>query len=243
MAAIRALTVVLTAWVLVLLAPAGPATAGGPTSVLLSVPGEGRTASLYYTDASYDELAHLVGVDGGSGTTDDAGRSHEAGTGVNVTWLIHDVMPWRVDRIYLQGEGAPWIATQVVEGDTDSVWDSPVVWHQPEDGKALTRLLNSLGVGQPGAAAGSLTSAEPGGIVPPSVEPAAAGTTPADDTSDTPAGHGVRWGLGGLAVGVLLAAGWMRLRSVRRPAPDGGRDPDAERPDAGPNAEWLSVGR
>lgn len=241
MAAIRALTVVLTAWVLVLLAPAGPATAGGPTSVLLSVPGEGRTASLYYTDAAYDELADLVGAFAGPGTTDGSGRSHETGTGVNVTWLVHDVLPWRVDRIYLQGDGALWIATQVVEGDADSVWDSPVYWHQPEDGGALTRLLDSLGVGQPGAGAGSVTSAEPGGTVPSPVEPEAAGTTAADDTSSSTVGHRVSWGLGGLACGVLLAAGWMRLRSVRRPHPENEADPDAERPDVGPDAEWLSV--
>ena len=42
MPAIRALAVVLTAWFLVVLAPPGPASAGGPTSALLSVPGEGQ---------------------------------------------------------------------------------------------------------------------------------------------------------------------------------------------------------
>ena len=40
----------------------GPASAGGPTSALLSVPGEGKTASLYYTDPEYDALANLVGI-------------------------------------------------------------------------------------------------------------------------------------------------------------------------------------
>ena len=42
--------------------PAAPAAAGGPTSALLSIPGAGSTASLYYTDPEYDELADLVGV-------------------------------------------------------------------------------------------------------------------------------------------------------------------------------------
>ena len=36
---------------------ASPAVAGGPTSALLSIPGAGSTASLYYTDPEYDELA------------------------------------------------------------------------------------------------------------------------------------------------------------------------------------------
>ena len=29
-----------------------------------------------------------------------------------MTWLIHDVAVWRVDRVYLGDEGGPWIATQ-----------------------------------------------------------------------------------------------------------------------------------
>ena len=53
-----------------------PAAAGGPTSALLSVPGEGKTASLYYTDPEYDALADLVGVTsaGGAGTGGPVGR-------------------------------------------------------------------------------------------------------------------------------------------------------------------------
>ena len=159
MPAIRALTVLLTAWALVLLAPPGPASAGGPTSALLSVPGEGRTASLYYTDAAYEELSELLGVTGVSGAgQDDLGQGHESGTGVTVTWLIHDVTPWRVDRIYLGGVGAPWVATQVMDSETGSIWDSPVIWHQPAAGKELTLLLDRLGVGQARGRAGGWTN-------------------------------------------------------------------------------------
>lgn len=241
MPAIRALAVVLTAWVLVMLAPPGPAYAGGPTSVLLSVPGEGRTASLYYTEDAYEELADLVGAYDGTGTVDGSGRSHETGTGVTLTWLIHDVTPWRVDRVYLQGDGAPWIASQVMEGDALSVWDSPVVWHQPANGTELTQLLNSLGVGQTGTAAEPPSPVEPGVTAPDSVEPASAAPTPTDDTSDASARDRVWWGLGGLAAGVLLAAGWMRVRSTRlRARAD---DTVAPRADVDPTAEWISVGR
>ncbi len=241
MPAIRALAVVLTAWVLVMLAPPGPAYAGGPTSVLLSVPGEGRTASLYYTEDAYEELADLVGAYDGTGTVDGSGRSHETGTGVTLTWLIHDVTPWRVDRVYLQGDGAPWIASQVMEGDALSVWDSPVVWHQPANGTELTQLLNSLGVGQTGKAAEPASPVEPGVTAPDSVEPASAAPTPTDDTSDASARDRVWWGLGGLAGGVLLAAGWMRVRSTRlRARAD---DTVAPRADVDPTTEWISVGR
>jgi hypothetical protein len=239
--AIRALAVVLTAWVLVMLAPPGPAYAGGPTSVLLSVPGEGRTASLYYTEDAYEELADLVGAYDGTGTVDESGRSHETGTGVTLTWLIHDVTPWRVDRVYLQGDGAPWIASQVVEGDALSVWDSPVVWHQPANGTELTQLLNSLGVGQTGKAAEPASPVEPAVTAPDSVEPASAAPTQTDDISDASARDRVWWGLGGLAGGLLLAAGWKRVRSTRlRARAD---DTVAPQADVDPTTEWISVGR
>ena len=153
MPAIRALAVVLTAWVLILLAPPGPASAGGPTSVLLSVPGEGRTASLYYTDKGYEQLADLVGV-GGSGTVDGSGRSHESGATVTATWMVHDVEPWRVDRIYLGGRRTLDRHPGLLTG-TGSIWDAPVVWHQPAAGKELILLLDSLGVGRAGAASGT----------------------------------------------------------------------------------------
>src|SRR4051794_23270920 len=100
-----------TAVLLALTFSAGPASAGGPTSAILSVPGSGVTASLYYTDDAYDQLVRLVGASSTSaGGTDASGASHESGAGVHVTWLIHDVQPWRVDRIYLDAEGGPWIA-------------------------------------------------------------------------------------------------------------------------------------
>ena len=194
MLAVRAVAVVLTAWVLAILAPPGPASAGGPTSAMLSVPGEGRTASLYYSDDAYEQLARLVDV-GGAGSVDESGRSHEAGTGVTVTWLVHDVEPWRVDRIYLAGDDGPWIATQEMLTGTGSIWDAPVVWHQPADGKELTLLLDSLGVGQSGPASATgadggadepASAVEPGPAVPASVEPTSTAPTPTDDGSPPP---------------------------------------------------------
>ena len=250
MLAVRAVAVVLTAWVLAILAPPGPASAGGPTSAMLSVPGEGRTASLYYSDDAYEQLARLVDV-GGAGAVDESGRSHEAGTGVTVTWLVHDVEPWRVDRIYLAGDDGPWIATQEMLTGTGSIWDAPVVWHQPADGKELTMLLDSLGVGQSGPASATgadggadepASAVEPGPAVPASVEPASTAPAPTDDGSATSNRDRLLWGLGGLAGGVLLAACWTRVRS-RRQAPDDW-DPDAEGLDTDPAKEWLtSAGR
>jgi hypothetical protein len=230
---IRALAVVLTAWVLVLLAPPGPASAGGPTSALLSVPGQGRTASLSYSDAAYEQLAGLVKV--GSGTVDDSGRSHDSGITVTVTWLVHDVEPWRVDRIQLGADDGPWIATQEMAGDATSIWDAPVIWHQPAAGEELIQLLDNLGVG-PAGATGAVeepaAAVESGSAVPVSGEPASAAAPPADDGATTSARHRLSWGVGGLAGGVLLAAGWTRLRSHRTEH----RDDALNRDDA---TDWL----
>jgi hypothetical protein len=242
--AVRTLTVFLTAWLLVLLMPPGPASAGGPTSALLSVPGTGRTASLYYTDAAYEQLSDLVGVEGAT-PEDASGTDHASGPGVTVTWLIHDVEPWRVDRIYLGGNGGPWIATQEVLGETGSIWEAPVVWHQPTEGKALILLLDELGLaaaagadsGGVGANDHQLSAAEPGSGVLTTAEPA----SPAASIDDGSGAAGIDarwWGLGGLAVGLLLAAGWQRARSLRQREPADDWDPDGD-----PAKEWLTVGR
>ncbi|WP_243058064.1 hypothetical protein [Nocardioides sp. SR21] len=217
-----AITAVLLTAVLAL---ASPASAGGPTSAILSVPGEGRTASLYYTDAAYEQLSGLVGATGvPPGTVDDSGATHETGTPVTVTWLIHDVQPWRVDRIYLNADGGPWIATQQMDVESGEIWDSPVVWHQPTSGKELALLLDQLGVGQDARAAGDsdgvAEAPAPAAAEPPAAEPAPASTE---------SGHAVWWGVGGLAAGVLLTLGWLRLRTARE-----------DEPELDPGADWLA---
>jgi hypothetical protein len=200
----------------------GPAAAGGPTSALLSVPGAGKTASLYYTDPEYDALARLVGIDSdtGTGEVDRSGRSHDNGPGVTVTWLIHDVSPWRVDHIYPDGRGAPWIATQVV-GAGGAISDSPVVWHQPESGAELMALLDDLGVGEAARAADDFSGVA-GAPVPPPAEPAADEPAPAEKSGIA----GVWWALGGLAAGVLATLLGIRLRGGQARPVQGGPAPN-----------------
>jgi hypothetical protein len=195
---------------------AAPAAAGGPTSALLSIPGAGSTASLYYTDPEYDELAGLVGVNEPSGTFGGKeSGGHESGPGVTVTWLVHDVEPWRVDRIYLGGKDGPWISTQVSDFSGGSIWESPVLWHRPADGARLTELLDGLGLstaesrntdfeGVAGASEQDTTTATP------AAEPAAAATT-------EPGWLGsAGWALGGLVGGALLTLAWTRRRVAER---------------------------
>src|SRR5262245_30971387 len=80
----------LAATVMLLVAPL-PASAGGPTSVILVSPGRQATASLYTTDEAYSRLENLLGS---NPVKDPAAPDVTGGPGsdaINVTWLVHDV--------------------------------------------------------------------------------------------------------------------------------------------------------
>ena len=204
--------------------------------------GPGATASLYYTDPEYDALSELVGVTRDEGTVDRSGLGHENGPGVTVTWLIHDVTPWRVDHIYLEGKGAPWIATQVWRSSPGRSGTARSSGTSRRNGTGADPTL----LEQPrrrsdrqGGRAGVSDRARRHRAGPGRAR-ASAAPTPTDDTSDASARDRVWWGLGGLAGGVLLAAGWMRVRSTRlRARAD---DTVAPRADVDPTTEWISVG-
>lgn len=200
------------AFLVIALTPVGRAEAGGPTSALLTVPGEGATASLYYTDPEYEALAGLVGISGdGVGTVDRSGRDHTEGPAIRVTWLIHDVTPWRVDHIYLEGDGAPWIATQTSTGE-QNIWDAPVQWHQPGSPRQLEALLDELGLAEAARDAGSSTGvsgADSASPAEPTRETATGQSTGAATERDT----AVWWTLAGLLVGGL--GGWLLAPLLR----------------------------
>lgn len=222
---------------------AGPAQAGGPTSVLLVAPGGGGTAALYYDDPEYDELTRLLG-DGGSPGGATGGRAeedHASGSQVNVTWLIHDVMVWRVDRIYVGAPGGPWVGTQVSFGP--DVLTVPVSWHRPAGPKALVALLDRLGVGTGpgGAAADPQQEPEPAAAAP---SPAASTPAAADVPREAGTNGGAWWLLvaGAFLAGVAISAvGTRRLSQRVRPGPadqppaSAGEQADMGRPD------WTSA--
>lgn len=240
---------------------AGPASAGGPTSVLLVLPGTGQTASLYHVDTDYAALAGLVGaVDGsGSGTVDGSGASHNQGQAVTLTWLAHDVHVWRVDRIYFDAAGGPWISTQTGTGESSgSVLDTAAVWHRPERGKELAALLDRLGVSPDSATGGGVAAGGTGERVDPGTGIAASaaavdqaqGTARKDDTG-TPWTSALIWGLAGLTLGVTLTltlAG-IRLFAHRRTAPgelatpkpaeDGPADTHTSPPEPDSELDWA----
>ena len=200
----------------VILSPAlaGPAAAGGPTSVLLVVPGQGRTSSLYTGQADYETLGGLVGAFGDTGATTESGKDvdHAAGTEVTATWLIHDVSVWRVDRIYPDAPGGPWIASQTSFDGSGDIWSSPVQWHTATQGKVLMGLLTRLGLlgGSP---------AEPADVAPPASPAAVTPTAPsATEPAAADGPSGPVWCVAGLALGVALTVATLRVAARRRHA-------------------------
>lgn len=201
----RAVLALLLAHAVLLLA--APAQAGGPTSVLLSVPGEGRVAALYYTDPAYEALADLVVVPR-SGPKKESGQSHATGQVVTLTWMIHDVTPWRIDRVHLGGPGgSTWVETQEALGD-GAIWDQPTVWHRAPAGlaKTLDRLLPAGGTSGGGDAFAPPAPDQPAAAA---IEPAAAETSSETAVSPAQVGWGVVVGLG---VGAGLTLLWQRQR-------------------------------
>lgn len=111
-----------------------PAHAGGPTSVLVTEPGAGQATALYYGDTGYAELERLTttGVERLDGEPTDLGARS-----VNLTWLAHDVHPWRTQQLYVEAAGGPVLATSDPEsGRTD--------WARVTEGKAVAHLVDQL---------------------------------------------------------------------------------------------------
>jgi hypothetical protein len=185
---------------------AGPAAAGGPTSVLLSVPGEGRVAALYHTEAAYQALDELAGeLDAGADAS--PGERPRAGDGdvVTLTWLIHDVQVWRVDLVHLGGTGAPWVESRQVT-DGRSVQDAPASWHRANP--KLPQLIDEV-LESPRAA--TLVELGPG---PHEAKGAAAPARPSSSTQGRE-----RWSLLALAASTgvgVLAGGALTLVALRR---------------------------
>ncbi|MCX5361282.1 hypothetical protein OG864_21465 [Streptomyces sp. NBC_00124] len=183
---------------------AGSASAGGPTSVLIVSPGSTETASLYHSDKKYGELQRLLG-EPDAGTADKPPEADlAAGPQINVTWMLHDVTPWRVDRVHPAVDSkAVWIHTAAnLDASTNGTW------HRAEQPAVLRGLLENLGV--MGEASGGDYSVE----YPPPWD--MYGTEPAEATEPTPAaapaqrpgsGDGADWwwALPGLAAGAVLA--------------------------------------
>nr|WSY52350.1 hypothetical protein OG999_21010 [Streptomyces sp. NBC_00886] len=188
---------------------ASEASAGGPTSVLVTSPTSGQATALYYSDEEYGALQQLLGPEG-QGTRDkppeaDLARARQ----INVTWLAHDISPWRIDRVF-PVESKPqavWIHTAA------DVWENTQLngyWHRAEKPAQLRALLEKLGV------MGKDTGDGYSGILPApwqSAEPDPATAAPDTGTestvrvtvSDKGQGTDWWWAIPGAAAGAVLA--------------------------------------
>ena len=120
------------------------AAAGGPTSVLLTNHKLGRASALHITNADYDRLYAAVG---GEVTGDpEAPISGYGGEEVRLTWLIHDVQIWRIDRVHLSPDHGIWVETVTELRAKGHPFEQPSRWHRPSDGQALTALFSKAGL-------------------------------------------------------------------------------------------------
>ncbi|MFI6880111.1 hypothetical protein ACIBL6_42375 [Streptomyces sp. NPDC050400] len=139
---LSALVTALMAALAMILLGASQASAGGPTSVLVVSPESQESAALYFSDKEYGRLTSLLGRPDQKEEL-PPGLGVGAGRQLNVTWMIHDVQPWRLDRVYPDTPGSKevWIHTS-----TDMPELSTGHWHKAEQPAALRALLRKLGV-------------------------------------------------------------------------------------------------
>ena len=103
--------VVVALWALIGLP--GTVHAGGPTSVLITQPATGEATALYYSSGAYADLERLLAESDVRDSTAEP-LSGSGGTTYNLTWMIHDVQPWRTDTVQITGDGAAYVATTLM---------------------------------------------------------------------------------------------------------------------------------
>lgn len=183
---------------------ASPASAGGPTSVLVVSPESEETASLYYSDANYRSLEELLGPSD-KGTRDKPPEADLASVRlVNVSWMVHDVTPWRVDRVFMADAGQDaWIHT------AERFNASPNgLWHRAEDPTDLYKTLYSLGVMGERSGTGSAPGIYPAPWETEQAEPGKDQAPAVSETRAAPAtddGTDWWWAIPGVVAGAVLA--------------------------------------
>ncbi|WP_328769132.1 hypothetical protein [Streptomyces sp. NBC_00286] len=224
----------LTVGVALVLTGASTAVAGGPTSVLLVSPASGETASLYNNDEEYMRLRDLLPQEGGDLEKLQEKRPdpNSIGGRINITWMIHDVSPWRVDMVHpdVTGSRSIWISTQIAAGP-EAAQPPREIWHKSERPDELRSLLTDLGVmskhpeGSNPDSGPQEESDDTSAAVPPDAARKTPVTTAAAGADD---GTDWWWAIPGLAAGLALGSGGGLL--IRRAQHDSGppREPRQE---------------
>ena len=195
------------------LAAAQFASAGGPTSVLLASPQTGRVAALYHTDNAYDRLADAVGAfESQTGSTEKpAAVPYDPSGEIRLTWLIHDMSIWRIDRVHTTEQDGMWVQT-VVSTDGGNVLEQPGTWHRPADPKALAAALRDAGLEKTSAAEDNSSSSAPSATS----NAAAVNAAMADGGASSSVGLVAAVGVVGLLVGAAGSTLLHRHRAGRQ---------------------------
>lgn len=202
------LAALLTGWTCLIVAPV--ARAGGPTSVLVTNPATQQASGLYCTDPEYDVLFAAVNaalVQPAAPSATPGMLSRDAGREVRLTWMIHDMSVWRVDRIHLTSSDGVWIETvaDVVAGG--DVFEQTARWSRPRDEQALHSVLRDGGVlSGPTVTARRTASNASAPTTSATTTPVAVPALTGSSQSSAPTGLlAVGTGLAGLVVGVALS--------------------------------------
>ncbi|MFD5518694.1 hypothetical protein [Streptomyces sp. NPDC127066] len=208
-------TGVLVSALAVVLLAAPSALAGGPTSVLLVSPESAESAALYHSDEEYGELMRLLGgADSDSREVELPGLGAADGPQLNVTWMAHDVSPWRVDRVHPDASWSEdvWINTTTDMTTMNSYWHKA---RHPAQVRALFKKLGVLGKakqrGDGGIRPGPWQTPEVTSAAPaPARTPAPAAGPATRTAAATGDGTDWWWAIPGAAAGAVLAR-------IRRP--------------------------
>jgi hypothetical protein len=186
-----------------------PAHAGGPTSVLLSAPP--YVTAVGYQDQRYADLQRLTEL--APGTTKTGTELHDIGHFIRATWLIHDMSVWRIDIIYPDAPGGPWVAT-TESMTTGSMPDNPT-WHTATDRLALLKLLGAMKLlNSKGFDGGPTTLDYPSTDTTPESAHQPPATTPVK--AEPAFFTGWRWVIPGAILGAVIAVVTTRLFPHRR---------------------------
>lgn len=216
------------------------ASAGGPTSVLVTSPDTGHTTALPVTDERFAELDHLLGPSGRGSTERPPSLDEAVGTRqINIVWMALDLTPARADRVF-PGD------------DPDTVWihtatEMPATyrgyWHRAANPKDLVALFTDLELLGERSNKSGYTTLFPQDWEDAAAYPAQDGRVTTPPPSAASGGHGPFeadgwwWAIPGAAAGAVLVLGrqWWTGRQGGRPGEDG------EAPGTGPRQQLLDL--
>jgi hypothetical protein len=159
--------------------------------VMVTEPESGRAAGLYYTDSRYSDLEALLA---GGATLPGEPPPRLGARAVSLTWLVHDVQPWRSQRLYPDAAGGPAVATPGTQVTGD---EGQLTWTRLADRGAVAAVLESTfrGSSRPAAAVAE----------PPTAKTVVTERKVVRTETDWFSLAGWRWLLPGLVVGAGLA--------------------------------------